>query len=306
VKAYWFCCGFGSFAGSATNRPFILDQKPWCLVPGFLPVLPASGACEGDLPFASAFGLDAPFIGGPPSTCPVKSHSGSTRDSRISSIDRGSGSGGGWGDSDEKVSGGIITFQVGASSGLGVDSAFLGGATGWLSLALSGMLNSIAVCAVSGGAGCVCGSTVVAELGVIGVSGAGWCERGLGVAGVAADVAPPPAAPGTGGYGRVFGMGATAAMAFGGGTAVVSDALGAVTVAAVVFAATAGGLFSGAAAGGGVESAGCAKPVSCSSGARAAKATIAASQSQLPTFPGTGFKLLAVMKNSQPSGTIIC
>ena len=92
-------------------------------------------------------------------------------------------------------------------------------------------------------------------------------------------------------------------IAFGGGTAAVSAAFGAFAATTAVFAAAGGCRSAGGALRGGVESAGCARPVKFSSGARAASATIAASQSQLPASPGTGFKLLAVMKNSPPSGT---
>ena len=188
--------------GSPTNRPFILDQKPWRFVPGFFPVLPAAGACAGDLPFAApgfALGLGVPLVGAPPSTCPVNSHSGSTCDSRINRIDRGSGSGGGCGDSDENVSGGIITFHVGASSALVVESAFFGWAIGWLSLALAGTLNSTAGCPPLAG-GLAGGFTVLADVGVMVASGAVRYGRGAFTAGdVAAELEVPSGAPGDGG-----------------------------------------------------------------------------------------------------------
>jgi hypothetical protein len=188
--------------GSPTNRPFILDQKPWRFAPGFFPVFPATGACAGDGPLAGrafAFGLGVLLVGVPASTCPVNSHSGSTCDSRINRIDRGSGSGGGCGDSAENVSGGIITFHVGASSALVVESAFLGGAMGRLSLALAGTLNSTAGCPPLAG-GFAGGFTVLADVGVMVASGAVRYARGAFTAGdVAAELTVPSGAPGDGG-----------------------------------------------------------------------------------------------------------
>ena len=98
---------------------------------------------------------------------------------------------------EEKVSGGIITFQVGASSGLVGVSGFFTGAMGWLSLALSGTLNSTAVCAVLAGGESDVGLTVVADVAVIGApGGGGYGRREFGAAAAAEEL---PDAPGTGG-----------------------------------------------------------------------------------------------------------
>ncbi len=98
---------------------------------------------------------------------------------------------------DEKVSGGIITFQVGASSGLVGVSVFFTGAIGWLSLARSGTLNSTAECAALAGGESDVGFTVVADVAVIGTPGGGGYGRREFGADVAAEELAD--APGTGG-----------------------------------------------------------------------------------------------------------